>query len=295
MKEICDAGAARQKERKEQSEQHKKDRTRKPPSKPKARRATSADRTTPAPPPPTEPTADKTKEDLTQEVSPPVPPSPPNSNYYQVLMNRPAPPPPGSHHYPDQHSDSDNDAAFLQDNGVDFISGSLKSKDSTSTYSARRAGLSLVSHNLRHATKILLDNEKHNIFSCNKQDAEACADSGATHHMLNDYTAFTSYHATHGDYVTLGDDTRLPIAGSGSAIFSLNGRPILIRDALHVPGLRAPLYSLRQHRKQPGCGLFSDYEFGNYILFPHFVLRVDDSDDNIVSYKSLGNTTQKLA
>lgn len=106
--------------------------------------------------------------------------------------------------------------------------------------------------------------------------------------MLNDYKAFLSYKKVYGRYVTLGDDTRLPIIGVGTAKISLNGKIILLRNVLHVPGLQNPLYSLRKHKSMPGCGTFSHFDVGSYILFPDFMLRIDDSVNNIVSYKSIG-------
>ena len=59
---------------------------------------------------------------------------------------------------------------------------------------------------------------------------------------------------------------------------------------MHVPALREPLYSLRKHKSMPGCGTFSFYNVGSYILFPNFALRIDDSDDNMVSYRSIGRS-----
>ena len=41
----------------------------------------------------------------------------------------------------------------------------------------------------------------------------------------------------------------------------------------------------------PGCGTFSLYEVGSYMLFPNVALRsIDNSVDNIVSYKSIGRS-----
>ena len=37
-----------------------------------------------------------------------------------------------------------------------------------------------------------------------------------------------------------------------------------------------------------GCGYYSDYTLGSFMLFPTFLLQVDDSTDNIVSLKALG-------
>jgi len=122
----------------------------------------------------------------------------------------------------------------------------------------------------------------------NDNDDEACADSGATDTMLPDYDAFVSYRRLTGRHVTLGDDSELPIAGIGSAKFAVNGKVLLLRHVLHVPGLRNPLYSLRKNKSMPGCGTFSYQGVGSFILFPGFTLRIDDSVDNIISYRSIG-------
>jgi hypothetical protein len=119
-------------------------------------------------------------------------------------------------------------------------------------------------------------------------DAECCADTGATDHMLPDHSAFYIYHPCTNRYVTLGDDTRLKIFGTGTAIIALNGKNILIRNALHVPALRAPLYSLRRHRLMEGCGFYAHYNDGNFVLFPTFSLKVDESKDNLISYRPIG-------
>jgi hypothetical protein len=54
-------------------------------------------------------------------------------------------------------------------------------------------------------------------------------------------------------------------------------------------------YSLRRHSQMPECGYFSSYETGSHLLFPTFVLEIDTSIDNIISFKSLGSiNTPKL-
>lgn len=61
--------------------------------------------------------------------------------------------------------------------------------------------------------------------------------------------------------------------GRGKARFMLNGKIIEVRDALHVPDLRAPLYSLRRHRHMDGCGYYySQFGVGSFILFPTFTI-----------------------
>eukprot|EP00804_Cyclotella_cryptica_P014487 CCRYP_004816-RA/>CCRYP_004816-RA protein AED:0.72 eAED:0.72 QI:0/-1/0/1/-1/1/1/0/939 len=123
---------------------------------------------------------------------------------------------------------------------------------------------------------------------------QAIADSGATDHMFPDYSAFLSYRRQSNRFVTLGDTTKLPILGEGSAKVKLNGKVIILRRCLHVPDLRNPLYSLRQHRKMPGCGTYSDFDHGAFILFPRFTLQIDDTVDNIISYEPIGNSAPNV-
>ena len=67
--------------------------------------------------------------------------------------------------------------------------------------------------------------------------------------------------------MVLGDDTKVPIKGEGSAKFSLNGKVIVVRNALFVPDLRGPLYSLRKHETMPGCRTVSHYDVGLFVWF----------------------------
>lgn len=122
-------------------------------------------------------------------------------------------------------------------------------------------------------------------------DDLACADSGATDFMFPDRQAFLSYHpCPPGRVCDLAGDQSVPIVGVGSAVIRLNGKVILVRNALHIPALRNPLYSLRRHRKMPGCGVFSFCGEGSFLVFPDFILSVDDSVDNLVSYEPLGSS-----
>ena len=76
----------------------------------------------------------------------------------------------------------------------------------------------------------------------------------------------------------------------GTAIIALNGKKVLIRDCLHVPDLRNPLYSLRAHQRQRGCGFIGLHGHGVYVFFPHFILEVDTSTDCHLRYQALGRT-----
>jgi len=120
---------------------------------------------------------------------------------------------------------------------------------------------------------------------------EACADSGDTDVMLPDFNAFISYRTCTNRCTIPGNETPLPILGDSTAKFSLNDKLSLIRNCLQVPGLRSPLYSLCKHKDTPGCGTFSFYDAGSYIIFPDFALRIDISVDKLVSYESIGQTS----
>ena len=69
----------------------------------------------------------------------------------------------------------------------------------------------------------------------------------------------------------------------------MGGKNVIIRDVYHVPALRHPLFSLRIHRRIPGCGYHSDNK-GVLVFFPSFSLEVDNEVDNYVTCHSLGRS-----
>jgi hypothetical protein len=79
-----------------------------------------------------------------------------------------------------------------------------------------------------------------------------------------------------------------PILGRRNAVVALNGRFILVWNALYVPGLAVPLHSLHAHLKQPGCGFMGTLEAGILAYFPTFILLVDTTSDCHLSYEPLG-------
>jgi hypothetical protein len=125
-----------------------------------------------------------------------------------------------------------------------------------------------VSASLASQAQAALSHPKAQISFTNAKHDECCANSGATEHMIPDYKAFTSYKRCTNKFVTLGDTTKLPIMGRGKAKFYLNNKVVEVRIALHVPGLQAPLYSLRRQRHMEGCGYYSQFGVGSFILFP---------------------------
>jgi len=114
------------------------------------------------------------------------------------------------------------------------------------------------------------------------------ADSGATNHMFPDKSAFISYKSTSQLKMRMGNNSYLPVIARGSAIISLNGQRVLVRNALHVPGLAMPLYSLRANFQQPGCSFLGTNDVGMVVYFPSFVLSADTSSDCTLFYEPLG-------
>lgn len=118
------------------------------------------------------------------------------------------------------------------------------------------------------------------------------ANSGATDHMWPDYSAFTSYRPLSTKTVTLADDTHAPVLGIRSIKILLDGKVVGVRDVLHVPLLRIPLYSLRTHHSMQGCGFVGDND-KFHVYFPTFVTTVDDSIDSHIAYKPLGRSSPR--
>ena len=61
---------------------------------------------------------------------------------------------------------------------------------------------------------------------------------------------------------------------------------------LHITTLRGPLYSLHNQSQETGRGLYSFYKNDSYLFFPDFILQVEDSYDNIISYRPLEQSHQ---
>ena len=118
----------------------------------------------------------------------------------------------------------------------------------------------------------------------------AVADTGATDHMVPDKSCFISYKSVSGLSVRMGNNSFVPVLGRGTAVFELNGKRILVRNVLHVPGLAVPLYSLRTHVTQRGCGFIGSGESGFLVYFPSFVLSVDTAVDSHLSFAPLGRS-----
>lgn len=146
----------------------------------------------------------------------------------------------------------------------------------------------LHSHQGNHVSLTSLSTTK--IINVAAKSQVAIADSGATHHLWPDYSAFVSYKEISNKFVSLADGTRAPIKGIGDIAVSLGGRRILIRNVYYVPSLNAPLYSLGSHRRLPGCGFFGTND-SFQITFPKFSLTIADDADSYMEYSPIGKTT----
>jgi hypothetical protein len=90
----------------------------------------------------------------------------------------------------------------------------------------------------------LIQQVSHSSIGVSSSHHFAVADTGATNQMLPDKATFISYKPISNLQVCMGNNSFIPVQGRGTAVFSLNSQRVLIRNALHVPGLVVPLYSL---------------------------------------------------
>ena len=112
--------------------------------------------------------------------------------------------------------------------------------------------------------------------------------------MFHDYSSFLYYRPSMdpNDYALPGDKSRSNIYGCGTTIFNMKGLYIIVRNALHVPSLRAPLSSTQRHQNQLGCTYYDYDTVGNLLLFPTMVIDMDLTTDNIVSFHPIRHTLQ---
>jgi hypothetical protein len=61
--------------------------------------------------------------------------------------------------------------------------------------------------------------------------------SGCTRHMFLHRESFLTYKSTPKSYVILADKSKVPCLGSGTVIFTLLDKNIILHDVLHVPKL----------------------------------------------------------
>ncbi len=178
--------------------------------------------------------------------------------------------------------DSDDEGGFVQDDGRSYASAVVSKPNATSSL------------HIPSLPSVCFESSSSHVASASfgPRSSIVIADSGATDHMWNDYSAFTSYHPTTSKHVTLADNTTAPVAGIGAIKILLDGYVSGLHNVLHVPTLRMSLYSLRAHRRMIGCGFIGDND-KFHVYFPSFVATVDASMDSYIKYKPLGRSSSR--
>ena len=120
-----------------------------------------------------------------------------------------------------------------------------------------------------------------------------CLDSGASHDLWNcrdDFAVYSDISGT-GRFVTLADDSKVPIMGVGTVQIRLAGKVIRLNDVFHVPRLDMCLLSIRVHRRRgDGCSFIADSS-GCFYTFPTFTIEVNDDTDVTLPFSSCSSSS----
>ena len=104
-------------------------------------------------------------------------------------------------------------------------------------------------------------------------------------------SGFIGYKRAYGQHVTLADNSEIRIAGRGIISIVMGGKKLIIREVYHILNLRLPLFSLRVHRRVPGCGYHSDND-SVCCFVPIFQLEVDNEIDMYVKCRPVTSSTK---
>ena len=118
----------------------------------------------------------------------------------------------------------------------------------------------------------------------------AIIDSGASDHKWPYRGAFVEFTPLSGCYITIADQSSLPVTGRGTVQFRLAGRTIRLAGVLCIPTLIGPLFSIRRFRKIPGCGFFAT-NTQLCLAFPTFTVDIDDTNEVSLPYESAPSLT----
>ena len=147
--------------------------------------------------------------------------------------------------------------------------------DYTDRYGTRHRCLSLVN---RAVARMALDSTDES-----SDDKEIIPDSGATSHMFHSARYFTGdYTRCANSFVVVGDGQRIPVQGYGTARIKIDGKVIVLPNALHVPGLESNLFSATRHGSNgDGCA-FIISNGTMHLSFPTFsITRPVPSSGNL--------------
>ena len=118
-------------------------------------------------------------------------------------------------------------------------------------------------------------------------------DSGATHHMWTDVSAFITFRTLNHCYVTLANNNKVPIKGQGTIQIKIQGYILHIHNIYLVPTLQLSLYSVKQHRRYIQCSCVFNNTAAT-LHFPKFSFQIDDEHDMLIYGKSIRNTPTKI-
>ena len=77
-------------------------------------------------------------------------------------------------------------------------------------------------------------------------------------HMFTQENDFgDNYRRCKDAFVYMGDGTRVPVVGYGTAHIKLNGKVQVLSKSLHVPGLDCSLLSITGNGRRKGCTFFN--------------------------------------
>ena len=117
-------------------------------------------------------------------------------------------------------------------------------------------------------------------------------DSGATAMMMPFRQCFISYKPTPRSNVVLANNQKSPCLGCGDICLKMGGYNVILRDVLHIPSLRCPLFSVCCHHCFLGCSFIAD-NTGCYLTFPSFTIEVDNQTDCTVMGQ-VGDTSHQI-
>ncbi len=150
---------------------------------------------------------------------------------------------------PPPDSDSDDSA---EDENVTAIKDSMCSSKINDTSNPYSSSTFCFKHNVgsaRRSNVALPHTACFRLSSNATNEYPIIIDSGATHHMWNDGSAFIQFKYLNNCYVTLANNFKILIKGQGSIQLKINGYLLHIHDVYLVPTLQFSLYSVKKHRK----------------------------------------------
>jgi hypothetical protein len=87
-----------------------------------------------------------------------------------------------------------------------------------------------------------------------ESDFDFVIDSGASRHTVGDSVGLTGWKP-YNARLKIADGSYIEVTGIGDLMVDVDGKRILLKGVWYAPRLKTPLFSVRWHRRQPGCGV----------------------------------------